>query len=534
VDKVTVEWPNGLVLSSEQVKANQTITMKESEAAKGTQDRPATQSMFKEVVMKDTIGYAESAYDDYAKEILLPYRLSTLGPVTAVADVNGDRLDDVYIGGAAGNSGVLYLQTAAGNLARHDQKSFTTDAAYEDGCARFFDADGDKDLDLYVCSGSNEWEENSQMYQDRLYLNDGSGNFTKSKSLPSISTSTSVAEPMDYDNDGDLDIFVGGRQVPGAYGRTPISLCLRNANGIYEDVGAQILPDDAKLGMVTDAHWVSLPATTPRLLLAGEWMPIRILQWNGERFEEQMIRGLEESEGMWNRILPVDIDGDGDLDIIAGNCGLNLKYSADASKPFTMIVNDFDHNGTNDVYLGYFDKHNGKCYPVRGRECSSQQMPFVKAKFASYADFANATIQEVLDGRMDGAQELKCKVFASGIYESVGAELVFRPFHNNAQMSPIYGIIVADFNKDEKLDIFLAGNYFHREVETTRSDAGIGNLLLGKGNLEFTYVHPSETGVIANRDVRNAVLMKSKGDPMLVIINNGSPAQFYQTNRQLQ
>jgi hypothetical protein len=454
--------------------------------------------------------------------------------VTAVGDVNGDRLDDLFIGGSAGNSGKLYLQTAAGGLSHFELSSLSSDAAYEDGCARFFDADGDNDLDLFVCSGSNEWEENYDMYQDRLYINDGSGNFARSKGLPAITVSSAVAEPFDYDNDGDMDIFVGGRQVPGNYGRIPRSVCLRNNGGTYEDVTAEILPNAGKLGMITDAHWVALAAATPRLVLAGEWMPIRILEWDGERLTEQTVKGLEESEGMWNRLIPVDIDGDGDLDIVAGNCGLNLKYSADPSKPFTMIVNDFDDNGTNDVYLGYYDKYDGKCYPVRGRECSSQQMPFVKAKFASYADFANATIQEVLDGRMDGAQELKCKVFESGIYEAVGSEMVFHPFENYAQMSPVFGIVVADFNRDDKLDIFLAGNYFHREVETTRSDAGIGNLLLGKGGIDFKYVHPSMTGIIANRDVRNALVLQTKDDPMMAIVNNGSPAQFYKVKRPVQ
>lgn len=257
-------------------------------------------------------------------------------------------------------------------------------------------------------------------------------------------------------------------------------------------------------------------------------MPIRVLQWvENVKFEENPIPGLEKTEGLWNRIVAVDIDVDGDLDLIAGNCGLNLKYSAEPDKPFKMVVNDFDSNGSNDVDLGYYDKQDGQCYPVRGRECSSQQMPFVKTKFASYSDFAQATIEKVLEGKMEGAQELKARTFASGIFENVEGEFHFRPFRNEAQIAPVFGIVIHDFNADGKPDIFLAGNYYNREVETTRSDAGIGNLLLSKEGLDFEYVHPSKTGIVANGDVRNLILLHRKSDVCLAIANNNSAMQFF-------
>ncbi len=527
-EEVTIEWPDGHVLAMQNVRANQTIVAHYSDARKKEKSAEPVVTVFIEVKNLDSISYHESIFDDYAREILLPYKLSTLGPVIAKADVNGDKLDDLYVGGSAGNSGTLYIQNFEGTLLKFKNNSFLDDAAYEDGCATFFDVDGDRDMDLYVCSGSNEFDLNSNLYQDRLYLNDGKGNYSKSASLPQISESTSVAVPMDFDGDNDMDLFVGARQVPGQYGRTPRSLLLRNINGKYEDIGREALPDSGFLGMVTDASWVPLTGAQFQLVIAGEWMPIRLFQWNEDKFVESNASGLEKSEGLWNRIAPVDFDGDGDMDLIAGNCGMNLKYSAETDKPFKMLVNDFDGNGSNDVYLGYYDKHDGLCYPVRGRECSSQQMPFVKAKFASYSDFAQATIDKVLEGRMEGSLELHARTFASGIFENINGEFRFHPFRNEAQIAPVYGIVISDFNGDSKPDLFLAGNYYNREVETTRSDAGIGNLLLSSEGLNFDYVHPSQTGILAYHDVRNALLLNGKSDPILVIANNNGKMQFYQ------
>jgi hypothetical protein len=536
VNNVFIEWPDGRTLNMAQVRANQTVVARHREARKDKQVSPELERIFVELKNIESVKYTESQYDDYAKEILLPYKLSTLGPVIAKADVNGDELDDFYLGGSTGNPGTLYLQSDNGMFVKFPNISFEHDAVYEDGCATFYDIDSDKDMDLYICSGSNEFDTASSYYQDRLYLNDGMGNFQKSDILPKINASTSVAVPMDFDGDGDMDVFVGARQIPGQYGRLPRSLLLRNVNGKYEDIGSSALPDEGFLGMVTDACWEQMMENQMHLVIAGEWMAIRMFVWGQDRFVENHVAGLEGSEGFWNRIIPVDIDVDGDLDLVAGNCGKNLKYSADAEKPFKMLVNDFDGNGSNDVYLGYYDKEDGKCYPVRGRECSSQQMPFVKTKFASYSDFANATIDKVLEGRLEGSLELHAKTFASGIFENVDGEFQFHPFKNEAQIAPVYGIVVSDFNNDSKPDLFLAGNYYNREVETTRSDAGIGSLLLSSEGLSFEYVHPSKTGILAHGDVRNVILLHGKSDSVLAIINNNSEMQFYrsQKNPQIQ
>ncbi|HLF62484.1 MAG TPA: VCBS repeat-containing protein, partial [Saprospiraceae bacterium] len=527
VEEVTVEWPDGYALTMHNVPANQTVVVRHTDAQKKVKSPDPVVTVFEEITNPEPISYPENAYDDYVREVLLPYKLSTLGPVAAKADVNGDALDDLYLGGSAGNPGTLYLQREDGAFIKFHTRSFIQDAVYEDGCATFFDTDQDRDLDLYVCSGGNEFDLNTDLYQDRLYLNDGAGNYTRSDALPQIGASTSVAVPMDFNEDGDMDLFVGARQIPGRYGQIPRSLLLRNVNGRYEDIGAAALPDEGLLGMVTDAVWLQAPGAQSQLVIAGEWMRIRMFQWVEGKFEEYSMPGLERSEGMWNRIIAVDIDVDGDLDLIAGNCGKNLKYSAESDKPFKMLVNDFDGNGSNDVYLGYYDKQDGQCYPVRGRECSSQQMPFVKAKFASYSDFAQATINEILEGRMEGSQELNARTFASGIFENVDGEFHFRPFRSEAQIAPVFGIVLHDFNADHKPDIFLAGNYYNREVETTRSDAGIGNLLLSKEGLDFDYVHPSKSGVIASKDVRNVLLLKRKSDFVLAVANNNSDMQLY-------
>lgn len=269
VDEVTVQWPDGYFLTKTNVPANQTIVAHHTEAKKEEKPGEAVVRLFEEVKNPETISYPERTFDDYKREILLPYKLSTLGPVIARADVNGDALEDIYVGGSVGNPGALYVQNTEGTFLKFNSNVFMKDAAHEDGCATFFDADGDKDMDLYVCSGSNEFEANSNLYQDRLYLNDGKGNYTRSGALPQISASTSVAVPMDFDGDSDVDLFVGARQIPGQYGRIPKSLLLKYQNGRYEDIGSIALPDSGRLGMVTDALWLQGTAVQSQLVVLG-------------------------------------------------------------------------------------------------------------------------------------------------------------------------------------------------------------------------------------------------------------------------
>jgi hypothetical protein len=306
---------------------------------------------------------------------------------------------------------------------------------------------------------------------------------------------------------------------------------LENTSGVFKEVNGATLPDSGYIGMITDAHWVTQPATRPHLVVVGEWMRLRIFSWYEDHFEEDMIPGLENSSGMWNIVIPADIDRDGDIDLIAGNIGKNIKYNASPDKPFKMFVNDFDGDGTPDIYPAYCDRFDGKYYPVWDMDYSSKSLPFIKSKFRSYTDFASAAVEEILDGKMEGAEELTARTFESGIFENIGTELIFHPFKHEAQMSPIHGIVISDFNEDGIQDIFMTGNFYHREPLTTRSDAGVGNLLLGNGGMSFDYVHPSHTGILANKDARSAGLLKTENARVIVIANNSAPLQFYEWNK---
>ena len=268
------------------------------------------------------------------------------------------------------------------------------------------------------------------------------------------------------------------------------------------------------------------------LIIAGEWMPVSVFEFiDGKLLNKTAQYGLDGTNGWWNSIAVDDIDGDGDQDIVGGNLGLNIKYKASPDAPFKLYVDDFDKNGTNDVYLGYYE--DGKCYPVRGRQCSSQQMPFVSEKFASYNDFGTATIEQVLEGKMaETSSQEAVNYFQTMLFENNGSgKFNITPFPNEAQLAPTHGIIIEDFNADGRKEIFLAGNYYGREVETTRSDAGTGCLIEWNKDNSFNIMRSMETGVLANKDVRDILLLKSTGSKKyLIVINNNGPVDIYQSS----
>ncbi len=537
IDKLEVRWPDGTFSVLKNVKTNQVIDIQKKNTVNVSVEPARPKALFEEVSRHSGIDFVhkENDFDDYIREILLPHKMSTLGPCLVTADVNGDKLEDFFIGGPSGQPGALYLQQGGGAFQVSNSSPWSSDSKSEDVGALFFDADGDGDQDLYVVSGGNDFVENSNHFQDRLYLNDGKGAFSKANgALPKMISSGSKATAGDFDKDGDLDLFIGGRQVPGKYGYAARSYLLKNSNGKFSDTTEEIAPEIAEIGMVTDGVWNDFDKDGDEdLVVLGEWMPISFFENNeGKLTNVTASKGFQNTTGWWNSITATDIDNDGDTDFVAGNLGLNIKYKASESQPFKAYVKDFDGNKTNDVYLGYYDK-DGVCYPVRGRQCSSQQLDFITTEFPSYEEFAAASIDKVLGDRQQGALLHEAKMFESIILlndGNGGFEIQILP--NQAQVSPIFGTVIYDWNNDQINDLFVAGNYYNREVETTRSDAGIGCILFGQNENTFKPVHPIASGIYASNDVRAVKMIKNdQGQPMILIANNNAPMQVFRLSK---
>ncbi|HNA95189.1 MAG TPA: VCBS repeat-containing protein, partial [Saprospiraceae bacterium] len=406
------------------------------------------------------------------------------------------------------------------------QPAIAADKKYEDIGSVFFDADGDGDTDLYIVSGGYEFGPEGTMYQDRLYLNDGKGNFTKSKDLPAITSSGSCAIPFDMDGDGDLDLFRGGRQVGSEYPKPAKSYIMRNDKGKFIDVTSDILPDNGVLGMVTDGAVADLNEDGRQdLLITGEWMPLTFLINEGGKFVNRTKEmGFDGSNGWWFSIEPGDFNNDGKTDFVLGNLGTNYKYKATKEKPFDIYGNDFDENGKYDIVLGYL--LDGKeTVPVRGRQCSSQQIPQIEQKFKTYTDFANANLDEVYGkDNLDKSIHYRVTSFKSGILMNKGSgKFEIRYLPNEVQMAPIMGIQILDINNDKIQDIIVGGNLFVSEVETGRADAGKGRILIGDGKGGFKPVSVLQSGLYIPNDVRDIKLVNtSSPDVLLLLVGNNN------------
>lgn len=535
IKKLTVTYPDGKQYVKTNLHANQTIKINYSQTKK-QKNKKNKAALFTDITNSKIfpVSHNENNYDDYDREILIPHKMSTLGPVMASADVDGNGTLDVFFGGSATFSGALFPMNANGSFsAPLSESEFNVDANSEDLGAAFFDVDNDGDQDLYVVSGGNEYDKGDNNYKDRLYINDGKGVFRKDNSFQSNSVSGSSITVADYDSDGDIDVFVGGRQIPGFYGYDASSTLYINTGGKLKiDTTTTELFEN--LGMVTDAIWTDYDQDNDLdLFVVGEWMPLTIFQNEGgvlSKYDSN--EGLINSNGWWNKITAADIDGDGDEDYIAGNLGLNIKFKASKEEPFKLFTKDFDGNGTHDVYLGYYDQ-DGTLYPVRGRQCSSEQMPFIKEKFENYEAFAVASIDEILENKMEGAALKEVQLFESVWIENQGnGNFKINKLPNKAQIAPIYTILPDDYDNDGDIDLFVAGNYHNREVETTRSDAGTGLILINDGNGHFTPLSTRESGIYASLDVRDAVLVEAGSNKrkIIIIANNNAPAQVFGLN----
>lgn len=532
VDSLIITWPNDRQQLLKDIKSNREIILKFKDSEEKVKNlTPREPTIFSRIdsTTLPLFKHKEDEFVDFKIQPLLPHMLSRNGPGMSVSDVNDDGKEDFFIGGAAGQSGVLMLQQSNQKFG----KVIFPDENYEDMGTLFFDADNDGDQDLYIVSGGSSFNEGSELYQDRLYQNDGSGKFTRIDALPEFRVSGSVVISADYDKDGLLDLFVGGRVRPGSYPLPPASFLLKNESTkgqikFTNDTG-EINNKLSKLGMVTAAIWTDFNNDTwPDIIVVGEFMSIHFFKNNqGELEEVSNLVGLDHTNGWWNSIVSGDFDNDGDIDYVIGNLGLNSPYKANGQEPLRIYAKDYDKNGRTDPIMTQFK--NGKNYIAHSRDDLIKQINSMRARFRTYEDYSNATFEEsFLKSEIEDAYVVKSETFASVYLENIGSEkFKTHELPQSAQIAPIYGMLANDYNNDGNLDLLAVGNFFSGEVFYGRYDASIGCLMYGDGHGNFKPVDVNKSGFFVQGDAKSMVNLYS-GDKELTLvgINNDSLKTF--------
>ena len=540
IEEVIVEWPDGNRTKLEDLTINSYNAVAYKEDSSNTlneKNKFSEVKRFETVVQKDAFVHRENPYDDFKEEVLLPHKNSTLGPALALGDLNNDGREDYIVGGAIAQAAEIYIQKVNGSFQKVNVPIFEKDKFYEDLGIQIFDADNDGDLDIYIASGGNEFNEGSQGYEDRFYENKGNLVFERNISaIPDTRISGLEVSVNDFDQDGDLDLFVGGRLSPKKYPYPSSSRILENRSTSgsiqFVDVTEEKNPALTNIGLVTTSKWVDLDGDSwEDLVVAGEWMSIRFFKNNeGKTFQEvtQEVY-LPEQRGWWYDIEKGDFDNDGDMDLIVGNLGLNYKYQASKEKPFRVYLNDFDKNATYDIILSY--KSNDTEYPVRGRQCSSEQMPAIKEKFKNYNSFASASLEEIYSDQMlEESLKYEITSFASVYLQNNDGKFIAKPLPYQAQFSNINALVVEDIDRDGYLDVVLGGNLYNAEVETPRNDASYGLWLKGDGANGFRALAPRETGLVVRGDIRNMKSIKVGGQTHLLVAKNNQALQQIRIN----
>ena len=540
-DSLTVVWPDRRFQRLTNVPANQPLRLSQAQAGGRYDYRPAAaaEPLFTDVTTQHRIPYrhAENDFYDTNREPLVTHLLSTEGPALAVADVNGDGLDDMYAGGAKWQAGKLLLQQRDGSFRSASERVFAADSLSEDVDAAFFDANGDGRPDLYVASAGNEFGGRNEALRDRLYLNDGNGSFHRAgDALPALFDNSSCVAPGDFDGDGDIDLFVGSRVVPQQYGLTPKSHLLENdGTGRFTEVTAQRADALETAGMVTSAAWMDYDGDGHLdLIVAGEWMPVRVFHQEGGRFVDRTVAaGLTGSEGWWNSVTVADLNGDSRPDLVLGNLGLNSYITASAKEPARLYVDDFANDGSLEQILTFY-KH-GVSYPLPGRDDIVRQLPALRSRYPTYADFGASRIEDILPAAsLARATVRQAAGFVSSVAINKGnGRFSLHALPTEAQFAPVRTALVRDFDGDGKADLLVAGNFFAVTPAIGRYDASYGQLLHGLGDGRFTAVDMTASGLLLEGQVRHlAELRSAKGETLIVAARNDTTLQLLRGSKR--
>ncbi len=522
VKALKVNWPMGQVSTLDAPGFNKVITLNIKDAITDTSSNSAT---FIQPLLSfaDTLPFkhTENPYNDFAQQGLLPQWFSRQGPAMAKGDINGDKLEDIFIGGAKGQPGMLFIQDKSGKFIKHTDAAITNDAVFEDITAAFFDADSDGDNDLSVGSGGYELTPNDPLLQNRLYLNNGHGVFTKaSAALPTDFINDNAVSVADFNGDGFPDIFVGGFCVPGKYPEGSGSAFLFNdGKGHFAKQNDSWLKGFDQLDLVTSAVAADINKDGRQdLVIAGHFMGIEVWLNKINHFEKDTAFSGSVGHGLYNTLVATDIDGDGDIDILAGNQGLNNQFKASVAEPLEMYYSDFDDNGTPEAVMAYYIDH--KLWPIYSRDDLMQQLPSFNKRFLYYHDYANADMPAIFGDQLSKAVHFTASNMSSVLLENDGKKFVSHPLPIEAQWYPIYSIVADDVNGDGKKDIITGGNQTYSRIKFGAYSCGRGDVFINKGGFVFERLSPVQSGLKVPGDIRNILFT---GHQLIFGVNDQQP-----------